>query len=256
MRPGFGSLIVFPAAIGTLASQASTLVVQHARTGPVQDCKDFPLFAFLRALKHPSSTLFRSLLLLLPRPPPKNHLAEQADGGKAGFLETLLTAFNSDSTSSSRNGDVQAYYSSSAVPVASVSSASPDAGGGACDCCGATLKVMGLDPPGRARVRSALMRLGAETGNRMPPLPPPQPRTRQSSRLDSAFAAGEEHTRKKQGREGGAMGGLEQFAAWLEERRREVSLHEWVRSERAVVCRLCDVFFFFFPGDAAVVVCS
>lgn len=159
--------------------------------------------------------------------------AEEADG-RADFLENLLVAFNSDSNSSSRNGDVQAYYSSSAVPIASVSSASPGAGGGGgvCDCCGATLKVVGLDPPARERVRSALIRLGAETANRMPPLPPPQPRTRQSSRLDSAFAAGEDHARNMQGGEqaqGGAMGDLEQFADWLEERRREVSLRECVR---------------------------
>eukprot|EP00903_Cladosiphon_okamuranus_P019498 g17931.t1 len=152
--------------------------------------------------------------------------AEEGDSrsGKAGFLETLLVAFNSDSISSSRSGDVQAYYSSSAVPVASVSSASPETGG-VCDCCGATLKVVGLDAPARACVRSALIRLGAETTCSMPPPPSPQPRARQSSRLDSAFAVGEDRAVTKQGGDprqaGGAMGDLEQFATWLEERRRE-----------------------------------
>lgn len=171
------------------------------------------------------------LLLLLPLCPPSNNRRgekeDESRSGKAGFLETLLAAFNSDSNSSSRNGDVQAYYSSSAGPIASVSSASP-ATGGVCDCCGATLKVVGLDSPARARVRSALIRLGAEAAYSMPaPPPPPQPRARQSSRLDSAFAGGEDRAGKNQGGEqrqaGGAMGDLEQFAAWLEERRREVS---------------------------------
>eukprot|EP00752_Nemacystus_decipiens_P002820 g2631.t1 len=163
----------------------------------------------------------------------------QEDVGKAGFLETLLVAFNSDSSSSSRDGNAQAYYSASAVPVARVSSAPPDTGG-VCDCCGTALKVVGLDAPARARVRSALMRLGAETANRLPPSPSPppppppqqqqqqqkqkQPSVRQNSRLDSVLAAGEEHAREEQrgGQgHGGAMGNLEQFAAWLEEKRRE-----------------------------------
>ena len=205
----------------------------------------FPLFHLSvpsRARRLLSLLLLAAAAAAIAGKPP----AEEADG-RADFLETLLVAFNSDSNSSSRNGDVQAYYSSSAVPIASVSSASPGAGGGGgvCDCCGATLKVVGLDPPARARVRSALIRLGAETANRMPPLP--RPRLRQSSRLDSAFAAGEDHARNTQGGEqaqGGAMGDLEQFADWLEERRREVSLRECVRLPPPPLLwfvRSCDV---------------
>lgn len=147
-------------------------------------------------------------------------------------LQTLLSAFNADSNFISNESDVQTYLSSP-PQIASVSSASL-ASGGECDCCGAALKVVGLDPATRARVRSALVELASETAYPTPPPPPLPPKRRQSSRLDYAFT-GEGQGEMDRGGLGEAMGDLEQFVAWLEERRREVS---WsARHYRATVCR-------------------
>ncbi|CAM9861192.1 unnamed protein product [Ectocarpus fasciculatus] len=136
-------------------------------------------------------------------------------------LQALLSAFNADSNFISNEGGVQTYLSSP-PRIASVSSASL-ASGGVCDCCGAALKVVGLDPAARARVRSALVKLASETAYPMPPPPPPlplPPKRRQSSRLDYAYT-GEGQGEMDLGGPGEAMGDLEHFAAWLEERRRE-----------------------------------
>lgn len=169
---------------------------------------------------------------------------DNATSVRAGLLHALMDAFNCDSNLSSSDGDVQT-YSSSTGPIASLSSAATAAaaapgdedgrgtGGSVCSCCGAALRVVGLDSPARARVRSALRRLAAETASPTPPLPPlPQPRRRrrQSSRLDSAYTGeGQRQGDQEQGQQGEervlgeeAMGNLAQFAAWLEERRREV----------------------------------
>lgn len=140
-------------------------------------------------------------------------------------------------------GDVQT-YSPSPVQIASVSSAKTlesgdgdgDGGGGrgwVCECCGAPLQAVGLDPPARARVRLALRKLASSEAAKFP-LPPlsvaPAPSGgRQSSRLDGTYAGeggGDRQEEEEAGRGGGgggALSGLEHFAAWLEERRREVS---------------------------------
>ncbi|CAM9211126.1 unnamed protein product [Ectocarpus sp. 12 AP-2014] len=147
------------------------------------------------------------------------------DSSSAGsgdhHLQTLLSAFNADSNFVSNESDVQTYLSSP-PQIASVSSASL-ASGGVCDCCGAALKVVGLDPAARARVRSALVELASETAYPTPPpLPglPLQAKRRQSSRLQYAYT-GEGQGEMDRGGLGEAMGDLEQFAAWLEERGRE-----------------------------------
>lgn len=144
-------------------------------------------------------------------------------GSDDHHLQTLLSAFNADSNFISNESDVQTYLSSP-PRIVSVSSASL-ASGGVCDCCGAALKVVGLDPAARARVRSALVKLASETAYSTPPPPPPlpvPPNRRQSSRLDYANT-GEGQGGMGRGGRGEAMGDLEQFAEWLEERRREVS---------------------------------
>ncbi|CAB1104969.1 unnamed protein product [Ectocarpus sp. CCAP 1310/34] len=150
---------------------------------------------------------------------------DQLPGSSAGsgdhHFQTLVSAFNADSNFISSESDVQTYLSSP-PRIASVSSASL-ASGGMCDCCGAALKVVGLDPAARARVRSALVELASETAYPTPPPPPAlplPPKRRQSSRLDYAYT-GEGQGETDRGGLGEATGDLEQFAAWLEERRRQ-----------------------------------
>ncbi|CAM9179812.1 unnamed protein product [Ectocarpus sp. 8 AP-2014] len=150
-----------------------------------------------------------------------DHLSSSSAGSGDHHLQTLLSALNADFNFVSNESDVQTYLSSP-PRVASVSLASL-ASGGVCDCCGAALKVVGLDPAARARVRSALVELASETAYPTPPPPPAlplPPKRRQSSRLDYAYA-GEGQGEMDRGGLGEAMGDLEQFAAWLEERRRE-----------------------------------
>lgn len=231
-----------------------TLTVLLIKT--VVRCIYFPDSFLLKPVRPPNSVC----MLHAPHENPRR--AGEADSkydvtgssGKAeGFLPALLAAFNSDSSFSfsSRDGDVQTYYSSSAVAVASVSSVGASAGGGGvCECCGASLKVLGLGPEDRTRVRSALKKLAAEetaytVSPPPPPLPLPQvpPKRRQSSRLDSARPGeGQQGGNTEQagrGLLGGAMGDLEQFAAWLEERRREVSQSPmilWGMGLRVSIC--------------------
>ncbi|CBN78378.1 conserved unknown protein [Ectocarpus siliculosus] len=150
-----------------------------------------------------------------------DHVSGSSAGSGDHHLQTLLSAFNADSNFVSSESDVQTYFSSP-PRVASVSSASL-ASGGVCDCCGAALKVVGLDPEARARVRSALVKLASETAYPTPPPPPAlplPPKRRQSSRLDYAYAGEGQGEMDRRGL-GEAMGDLERFAAWLEERRRE-----------------------------------
>ncbi|CAM9752466.1 unnamed protein product [Ectocarpus sp. 4 AP-2014] len=150
-----------------------------------------------------------------------DHVSGSSAGSGDHHLQTLLSALNADSNFISSESDVQTYLSSP-PRIASVSSASL-ASGGVCDCCGAAVKVVGLDPAARARVRSALVKLASETAYSTPPPPPAlplPPKRRQSSRIDYAYT-GEGQGEMDLGGLGEATGDLEDFAAWLEERRRE-----------------------------------
>ena len=96
---------------------------------------------------------------------------------------------------------------------------------GECGCCGARLKVLGLNAAERARVRSALMKLDAESRNAV--ILGPQEKADETRQRDNFIVTSEKGvSRTRQaggGRDvGSARGNLEHFAQWLEGRRRGV----------------------------------
>eukprot|EP00904_Undaria_pinnatifida_P001689 jgi/Undpi1/11520/HiC_scaffold_30.g13817.m1 len=148
-------------------------------------------------------------------------------GDRRSYLQILLGAFNSNFDLSASNGvgDEDGVISST-VPSCRISSASAE---GVCDCCGTRLEVVGLDLPERARVRSALKKMAIEGGGGWvcSTASPPAKRTGTEGGMEDNRSNGGRKT-GGEGEEGraergvqGAHGGLEQFAEWLKERRRE-----------------------------------
>ena len=178
-------------------------------------------------------------------------IAEIGDGAgdRRSYLQSLLGAFNSNFDLSASNGvgDEDGVISST-VPSCRISSASAE---GVCDCCGTRLEVVGLDPPERARVRSALKKMAIEGGGGWvcSTASPPAKGTGTEGGMEDNRSNGGRKTggEREEGRAErgvqGAQGGLEQFAEWLKERRREVGPQCTLRNANClhsfVVCLDC-----------------